>query len=466
MKKILPFILGVLFSITGSAQMLPTVFVYNTSNDSTCDGYAYLTDSISYSDAVWYGPNVVLQNGGYSISNLCPGTYSVTVSDSMGTTTSYSFTVSSGGAGNCNGFYAVVSSETNATNSGSCDGAAIITVYGGTAPYTYTSTGLIMPNGTLVNLCVGSNIVTVTDANGCTTSAPVTIYSNSDTLNNPGIYGGLWVNPSDASASGQCDGGFTLTILDSILEASIIQVNDYYGNLVASGVGSATTSNTLCAGLYTLTSVSPNGSALWSSSFIIGDGTNVYVDSTSYFNNGNPGGNDTIYAPVVPTCTVVYALIDSTNLGSVNYLGQDSVAVEWLVYANGLASTVTSIYQFDSAGNYLLVLQIFCDSTRAVETFKSYAWAYLDPSGTIGIEPILSNDRIRLFPNPVSSQLNVDLESEKWNKLTISTLLGQELVSVRNSFNQKVVEINVESLSSGVYYLSTDSGIIRKLIKE
>lgn len=100
-----------------------------------------------------------------SISNLCAQTYSVQVTDANGCNASSQTTVGT----NPNTMVAT----TNATNescANACDGATLVTVSGGTAPYSY-----IWSNGTTSasnqNLCSGNYSVIATDANGCEVTA-------------------------------------------------------------------------------------------------------------------------------------------------------------------------------------------------------------------------------------------------------------------------------------------------------
>ncbi|MEK7412280.1 MAG: SprB repeat-containing protein, partial [Planctomycetota bacterium] len=106
-----------------------------------------------------------------SITNLSPGTYTVTVTDAEGCTVVGTATILEFG---CDGSLAVSITSTNESAAGANDGTATATASGGTAPYSYAwSNGAT--TASISNLTPGTYTVTVTDAEGCTVSGSVTI---------------------------------------------------------------------------------------------------------------------------------------------------------------------------------------------------------------------------------------------------------------------------------------------------
>ncbi len=110
--------------------------------------------------------------GPYSTEDLTSipaGTYSVTVADVKGCTAAGTFNVP-----NVSGPVASISSFTNVSCFGLCDGVATGSVSGGTAPYTYSWSNA-QPSQTATNLCSGIYSFSVTDAMLCVSTATVTI---------------------------------------------------------------------------------------------------------------------------------------------------------------------------------------------------------------------------------------------------------------------------------------------------
>jgi hypothetical protein len=98
-----------------------------------------------------------------NLANLSAGNYTVTVTDASGCASSASFTV---------GAPAALNSSVSFTNSNGNNGIIDLSVSGGTAPYTYAwSNGANTQD--INNLVPGTYTVTITDANGCSTTETV-----------------------------------------------------------------------------------------------------------------------------------------------------------------------------------------------------------------------------------------------------------------------------------------------------
>ncbi len=106
-----------------------------------------------------------------SASNLSAGTYSIVVSDGAcppdDTTLVFNFT------GNSLTLTPTVTANDNCF--GNCDGAANVTIVGGSAPFTYAWAPSGGTNAAASNLCAGVYTVAVADINGCHNTASVII---------------------------------------------------------------------------------------------------------------------------------------------------------------------------------------------------------------------------------------------------------------------------------------------------
>jgi len=104
-----------------------------------------------------------------TISNLCQGSYTVTVTDNAGQQASSTTTVGGPQAFNTN------VTGANVSCFGQNNGSANIVTMGGTPPYTYSwaPSGLTVFNP--AGLSAGTHVVTVTDAAGCTTTDSISL---------------------------------------------------------------------------------------------------------------------------------------------------------------------------------------------------------------------------------------------------------------------------------------------------
>jgi|GEM_PF-2419802 len=93
------------------------------------------------------------------------------------------------------------------------------------------------------------------------------------------------------------------------------------------------------------------------------------------------------------------------------------------------------------------------------------AWIFSINYGTTGIESI-TNDELRIYPNPVKDYLRFTIDNLRFNKVEILDLSGKTIVNLKSSI---VNQIDVSNLHSGVYFvkIQTDSGVVtRKFVKE
>ncbi len=150
-----------------------------------CDGTTDVTVSGGTSPYTYSWNNGATSQ---DLSGICPGTYTVTVTDSKGCTKTLTATIGSGSELLLN------ATGTNIACAGVCNGTATVSASGGQSPYTYAwSNGATTHS--LNNICAGTYIVTVTDSKGCFGKDTVVITANpkpeiAATATNVNCYGG------------------------------------------------------------------------------------------------------------------------------------------------------------------------------------------------------------------------------------------------------------------------------------
>ena len=164
-----------------------------------------------------------------SITGLPIGTYSVTVTDAVPCSVSGTITITQPAALSASGV------ETDKSCSDKNNGSIDVTVSGGKTPYTFNWSNSLGTAEDVIGLSAGSYAVTVTDANGCTTTLTKTIASPS------ALFAPATVTP--VACFGQSTGTISISATGG---------NSGYTYLWADGSTGATRTN-LPAGSYGLT---------------------------------------------------------------------------------------------------------------------------------------------------------------------------------------------------------------------
>jgi gliding motility-associated-like protein len=331
---------------------------------------------------------------GSTASGLCPGTYTATVTDANGCTTTRTYTITQPPALTTTG------GQTNVLCFGQCTGSATVTPSGGTSPYSFSWAPSGGTGASAGGLCAGTYTVTVTDANGCTTTRtfsitqPPSAVSATSTQTNilcngqctgsitvtaaggTGPYTYSWApsGGTGATATGLCAGTYTCTVTDAnsctvqvtatITQPPALATTQSQTNVLCNGqcTGSATvtvtggtspytynwapsggtgsSANSLCAGTYTVTATDANGCTITQTFNITQPpaitATTTFTTSTCGLANGsatvNPAGG-------TPTYTFVWTPGGQTTQTATNLLaGNYSVLV---TDANGCTATFT-----------------------------------------------------------------------------------------------------------------------------
>ncbi|MBK9077114.1 MAG: choice-of-anchor L domain-containing protein [Flavobacteriales bacterium] len=175
-------------------------------------------------------------------TNLPAGTWTCTVTDAHGCTTSASVTITQPGAP----LSAIIASSTNVLCFGNTTGAATVSVNGGTSPYGYSwNCSPVQNTASAINLPAGNYTCTITDANGCTTTASVAISQPS---------GALSANIS-ASTNVLCHGNNTGSATVSVSGGT----TSYSYSWNSTPVQTTATASNLPSGSYTCTITDANG---------------------------------------------------------------------------------------------------------------------------------------------------------------------------------------------------------------
>ncbi len=249
--------------------------------------YTYAIDGVTFGNSGMF-------------SNLAAGSYTVTVKDANGCTTTQPVTITEPAAA----LSSSISSQTNVACFGNSTGSVTVSGSGGTGPYTYAIDGVTFGNsGTFNNLAAGSYTITAKDANGCTTTQPVTITEPAAALS----------SSISSQTNVACFGGST----GSVTVAGSGGTSPYTFSKDGVNFGASGTFSNLAAGSYTVTVKDANGCSTTQPVTITEPASALGSSISSQTNVGCFGGStgSVTVAGSGGTAPFTYS-IDGTNFGN------------------------------------------------------------------------------------------------------------------------------------------------------
>ena len=445
------------FTITADTTYNPctsfTATVSSTLNQTfagACDGTAI--------SAVNNGAAPYLFNWGSGLSSttpqfsgLCAGSFTLTVTDANGCSTTATGSVGSDSVvGPCNGVVINVALTTTSASAGLCDGAVLSTVAGGTAPYIFTwSNGY--HTSSLANACPGYYNVQIQDAIGCLGASNVFVQGDT-TVPIPLM---ISITTNDVDSAGACNGSAHVNAAGGVGPYSIIYSNGFSGGQI----------NNLCGGYYAAFVTDVNG-LTDSISFVIGSPENTFINDTA-----SDPLNDSVIVATLTSEAILSCGIDFTTIDSIAvtdyYLGNnDSIVVVWTLYSIINGDTMLSqLYGAGQDGVYEVVLSLFCDGRSAAGFAKAYSKILVNDQLT-GIK---TNNEVKtktvVYPNPFNNLFNINLKETA--KVTVTDITGKTII-VRQA-NSGTLQIQANNLAKGIYFVIIENNKgreVTKLIKE
>jgi len=258
-----------------TASLSPSLLVYgqNISCHGGSDGFINTTISGGTGPytASWTGPNGFTSNS-IDISGLSAGTYTLTVTDASGCSTTASTVMVDTAP-----LVTSIGPITGVACANTANGSATVIVSGGVPSYTYAwNTSPVQTGATATNLSPGTYLVNVTDLYGCIVSTSAAIPGPLDPLT------ATMVSSTDAGCFGSASGSATVSVSGGTAPYN------YAWNTIPVQAGH--TASGLGGGNYTVMVTDANACST-SSSVQIGSATQVLAIAITAQQDANCNGN-------------------------------------------------------------------------------------------------------------------------------------------------------------------------------
>ncbi len=441
-----------------------------------CTGIAVATgNGVPPFTYLWMPGNMT----GASVSGLCAGTYTVTLTDASACSTSTTVTIAGGPP-----ITSITATGSPSTSCTACDGSGSVTnIIGGTLPYSYNwSTFPSQNTATATGLCPGTYTVIVTDANGCSITDTVMVSGNmplqaiitcSSSCTGTGfatvnVLGGQapytynWMpgNMTTQTVTGLSAGCYTVTITDagsctvtatccvvvspslvittSIAPATCGQCNGI-GIAIATGgmppyvyswpttpPQTGPTATGLCAGTYTLVVTDANGCS----------GTTVYtVTGTSAVT----ATTSTTNASCQTCCTGTATVNPSGGTAPYTYT--------WTSTPPQFTQTATGL----CPGTYTVCVTDINLCSVCTTVTVNYNSGFDD-------DPIFSG--ISLFPNPSPGNFTIEFPMDPEEKVLVEAfeISGRKVFTQIHKAAERNVSFSFISLDAGTYLVKIHIG--------
>jgi gliding motility-associated-like protein len=314
----------------------------------------------------WSGPNSYTSTN-KDISNLSPGTYTVVVTDANGCSKNGNVTITEPTIITASLSSTTYNGDYNISCNGLFDGAATLTINGGTLPYSFSWTGpnaFSSTNQNISGLEAGVYNLTITDAKGCAVNRSITL--TEPTLLVASISSSTDVgckNEATGSALSNVSGGtppYTYSWNSTPSQTTPAATNLYSGNytITITDNNSCTSSvsvfiaqptDSLNAATTSTTNVLCNGDATGAATVLASGGSTPYsynwnsspIQTTPSATN-LPAGNYTVTVTDFKGCNVSLPISISQPLQTLNVAITDSTNVLCKGDSNGAATSIAT----------------------------------------------------------------------------------------------------------------------------
>jgi hypothetical protein len=111
-------------------------------------------------------------------------------------------------------------------------------------------------------------------------------------------------------------------------------------------------------------------------------------------------------------------------------------------------------FEIETPGNYFFAFHYFGTKSDSGVNFDNFK---MEAEPLIGIpEIVLNESQLRLYPNPVSDVLNVELKDKVIDKVLVYNILGKNM-HITSHINNSVYKLNTADFAPGIYFISVQT---------
>jgi polyhydroxybutyrate depolymerase len=193
---------------------------------------------------------------------------------------------------------------------------------------------------------------------------------------------------------------------------------------------------------------------------------------------GGPMQNPQV-TPVVPVESTIDFWVNQNNCQTSNAVinlsdtfTTDNSTAELYTYTNCDCNSDIKFYKLINGGHtwpgvYIASQASVLGNTNRDINASFELWNFFNSHNlcsSLGIDEQIIESRMETYPNPVKTELNIDIPQDEKTEILITNLLGQNLIKVRNQN-----KIDVSYLQNGIYILTVtknQKAFIQKFVKE